>query len=1083
MSSSIELIAKIIESLWAQVLEGNSKFTFLNLTNTDIIKEIVDNLVKSHPLEAKTYSFDLVDNEVTPPFYPYLQLIKTNISDSTSTDIDSFLEDSQVYYFQREVFSKYLKGLPTSRYEEVLLDELDYEFYEFNNSIFKMLVKISHNMPLIVLVNNFQFAKTSTLKLTKFIIERFENSKILFIFTLNKNFNYLSEEKNHKWHDFLDYIDSKQLLLDFSVEQTPIMQATIKAYKPKTEEELKKLIASSKDCFYFLNLPESKEYILAAYNSKMQDSITLSEEAYIDMLNLLGDVHTFLGELDNGLIYYNTLLSHGQNRKNLKLISNVLRKMGFIYLNKDDVDTADKLGKQSLKIAESIEDKLQIFYAYLLLFLAEDKGRTRGLAQWRETYQVLIQLSKDLNMINTLAYYCSNPYGLYSQFTHEDEVLHDYSIKLAKQYGNIYRLACAYQTKASVNTIKGKYNNILEYYLKSKELKEILGNKLELSHSYNGIGFYYYQQGEYLIAHENYEKALQCLKLARNHHEIAMTFYNIAVNYFFALRNDLSLTYLNKLLSLMSILKLKGLSYHSTFGIYSLIGVVHCSSGNISKAYEFLTRIKLQNLKPQAEKNEEYFLFELLQALINKLEKRYDEAVKHFQRAEVYLKKPNDVIIYMGPRFYYEYGLLYKDMQSTERAIELFNEGIKICDEFNFSFYKDILLNQIYGESHPVKPIDFGNRTFDFDWTMEAAQLEMNLTVLHKRITEINFLNNLQGVITKASEKQQLIDSVMELITTHFYVEISGLYLLEQDTLNCLHLRNNNSDFDIDTMLKVLIDNNTEKALINTSTHEMYKAFSPYVSVIAYIPLMNKNSFIGCMFLANKFEEKLLSYNELQILSIACKQLIIALEKLKKESEIIIKNQELHKANQELLKAATTDALTKVNNRQALYKRLEEERKKSQFAHYQKDSLVILFIDLDNLKYYNDTYGHQIGDLILIKFAEILKNNSGKEDFIIRYGGDEFIMLCSRTDIDRAAELSSKIQNDMANKDGFKEDIEKILNTKIEIPANKKISCSIGICEYDAKSPMTIDNLIKLADNAMYKAKHSGKNQFVIWSQ
>ena len=57
-------------------------------------------------------------------------------------------------------------------------------------------------------------------------------------------------------------------------------------------------------------------------------------------------------------------------------------------------------------------------------------------------------------------------------------------------------------------------------------------------------------------------------------------------------------------------------------------------------------------------------------------------------------------------------------------------------------------------------------------------------------------------------------------------------------------------------MLKVLIDNNTEKALINTSTHEMYKAFSPYVSVIAYIPLMNKNSFIGCMFLANKFEEK-----------------------------------------------------------------------------------------------------------------------------------------------------------------------------------------------------------------------------------
>ena len=89
----------------------------------------------------------------------------------------------------------------------------------------------------------------------------------------------------------------------------------------------------------------------------------------------------------------------------------------------------------------------------------------------------------------------------------------------------------------------------------------------------------------------------------------------------------------------MSILKWKGLKYHSGHGIYSLMGVVLASSGDIPKAYEYLSKIKFQDLKPYPKKNEEYFLFELLQALIYKAEERYDVADKYFQEALVYLKK------------------------------------------------------------------------------------------------------------------------------------------------------------------------------------------------------------------------------------------------------------------------------------------------------------------------------------------------------------------------------------------------------------------------------------------------------------
>ena len=161
-------------------------------------------------------------------------------------------------------------------------------------------------------------------------------------------------------YDFINYIHSKQLLLDYSLDSTPIMQSTIKSYKLNTKEDLEILISTSRDCFYFLNLAECKEYLLEAYNFKIQQNIILEEETYCELLKLLGDVHTFLYEYDSALIFYNSLLSHGQNRNNLKLISDVLRKMGLIYLKKDDIDTAEKLGNQSLKIAQSIKDKLQI---------------------------------------------------------------------------------------------------------------------------------------------------------------------------------------------------------------------------------------------------------------------------------------------------------------------------------------------------------------------------------------------------------------------------------------------------------------------------------------------------------------------------------------------------------------------------------------------------------------------------------------------------------------------------------------------------------------------------------------------------
>ena len=83
-------------------------------------------------------------------------------------------------------------------------------------------------------------------------------------------------------------------------------------------------------------------------------------------------------------------------------------------------------------------------------------------------------------------------------------------------------------------------------------------------------------------------------------------------------------------------------------------------------------------------------------------------------------------------------------MNNSKKQSNYLMKVLILCEELDYIFYKDILLNQIYGDAYPLPELNFNNKTFDFDWTMSSSSLEMNLTKLHKRITEINFLNNLR---------------------------------------------------------------------------------------------------------------------------------------------------------------------------------------------------------------------------------------------------------------------------------------------------------------------------------------------------
>jgi len=168
------------------------------------------------------------------------------------------------------------------------------------------------------------------------------------------------------------------------------------------------------------------------------------------------------------------------------------------------------------------------------------------------------------------------------------------------------------------------------------------------------------------------------------------------------------------------------------------------------------------------------------------------------------------------------------------------------------------------------------------------------------------------------------------------------------------------------------------------------------------------------------------------------------------ENKIKELEDELDKAYRELL----IDPLTRVYNRKALERDLENILKEGKNKNL---DLVVAFLDMDNFKEINDNFGHLVGDFVLIKFAKMLKSLTRSTDRVYRYGGDEFVIVFNRTNLDSAIKIIERI-------------IEKIRKTKLKYKDYLiEFTISVGLTAH--KKGDSVDSLLKRADDALYEAK------------
>lgn len=192
------------------------------------------------------------------------------------------------------------------------------------------------------------------------------------------------------------------------------------------------------------------------------------------------------------------------------------------------------------------------------------------------------------------------------------------------------------------------------------------------------------------------------------------------------------------------------------------------------------------------------------------------------------------------------------------------------------------------------------------------------------------------------------------------------------------------------------------------------------------------------------------------------------------EKELKIKNQALQEfsdllleLNNKLEELVRKDDLMQIWNRRAFNEQIESTHN---YSNRYNRPYSIIIADLDHFKNYNDIYGHQQGDIVLQKVAEAISKTCRITDFIARYGGEEIVIILPETEQTEGVIIAQRI-------------IQAVRDLKIPHSNNADfgiVTISTGVSTYYPHSDLDWQDVVKQADEALYRAKNSGRNKYSI---
>lgn len=248
------------------------------------------------------------------------------------------------------------------------------------------------------------------------------------------------------------------------------------------------------------------------------------------------------------------------------------------------------------------------------------------------------------------------------------------------------------------------------------------------------------------------------------------------------------------------------------------------------------------------------------------------------------------------------------------------------------------------------------------------------------------------------------------------------------------------------------------------------------MSSVIYEPLIIKNKTVGVLSVQSKNEHAFTSTN-IEMLRTLASYTAVAMDNILAYEQIADKNEALNKAIENLEKVTYTDQLTGAHNRRFLDKYLDQslvlqQRQSATATSKTNLDFGFILIDADHFKHVNDTYGHEAGDQVLCQLVAIIKTTCRQSDWVVRWGGEEFLVVCQYTERNFLTQMAERIRHNI-DQHSFDLGNGKFIHN----------TCSLGIAPIpfskNKNNNITWQQSLNIADIALYAAKTHGRNAWV----
>ncbi len=1096
---------KIVDSIVHSLEQQHSNILFVKHYNTlnISIEDIEESVLKSKiKIELLYHEYD--SSKMQETYEPFLGWIKQlYYKYYNDVPIIKFLKQCDVYYLSRSAIATYISCGTAKRDEEVIVIETEYERKQFVISLSKILSYISQNHTLFCVLNRLHLAENSTINfLSEFIKGQPKNISLL----ANYNEAYVVPAYTmDTWPKLVEQIEQLNCMLDWYMQDPQTETNILESFEPTLQNFQSYLLLinnmietlATKQALYYLGIIHNK-FIIEKTNISVKNKFRFF---FLYAVASLQEQNT-----TTSLMMCEKIKGLNPKHNNLKysFIYYYLLSMCQVYSGQTNL--ANKNAQKCKQLAEKLNSEEYMFYSQLLYYIVLLDG-------WKTSYRwdrcdeseslksfsaLAIQHKKLNHLAHILFFACCNEK---KNYVNEDERCENQqtfqqAMDIAKMLKNERLMISAWRKSVFMAQGYGCFSYVDYYYKKCLEIIEGQNDRLEEASIYNGLGYNRTVSEQFTQANDYFNKALILFYNLKDTYNVAETLYNMATNAILAEKYEIAYDYLLQSLKLLDSIKRHSLKICNISKLYGMIIICSYKMGIEYNANFYLSKMEkvlYHLIHPSGEPNyflwdDDLFFYYFASGLLEK-SNNIELAQKYFDKARFHMFRSDGLLFFVYAQFALEQADLYETQGRHDDACKILNDCIEFCNQKGYKHKEEILFAKLHNQKIINKHISLPLTSVTKYQIEEMIKLSEMNTLLENKTHGINFLVAWQELLNKENHTpESVIENSMVTIQNSYNIDCI-MYVEVVD--NKPVLKYNGCDIEITDGILENITAYLKKYKKDFVASRFDKEFYEYYPIIssfdinriisvACVPITSGEELSGFMFAFLEMHNNMtgdiifLNRNDLTIFQFAMRQMNDTLYRLKARDEI-------SKMNLKLQQSAVTDLLTGLLNRQGFAKKIDDYTKLVEKGEKENICATVLYIDLDNFKYCNDTFGHDVGDALLIAFSRMFEKNVGERGYIARYGGDEFVAVLPGYQIDTGVEIAKEIYNDIDKNNHFIPKIEEIVHHKAIIPKESLISCSIGIAGMEQYNPQYMNTALKHADTMLYDVKKHQKSNYHVW--